>query len=231
MDAGDLIVGERSIGHLAAVEVHLLEQREAELHQRGAGNLRLHDLRIDRIAAVDHVDQSHDAQLAGLGVHLDLGAGAGGHPEWRRVGRLAGLRIGRHIVRLVGAGADDVARLHAVFLADQLGERNIAAVRLADFARHGGDLGFRLFGGEPHRVPHVEQRARAERAHVVGRHITVARHHADRFRRHVEHFADHLRHGGVGALAHVDGAAIDRDAAIAGDVDDGHRRGRRDYRF
>src|SRR5215472_19176238 len=32
-DAGDLVVGERGIGDLAAVDVHLLEHGEAELHQ------------------------------------------------------------------------------------------------------------------------------------------------------------------------------------------------------
>ena len=67
-----------------------------------------------------------------------------------------------------------------------------------------------LLGGAPHRVAHVEQRARAERAHVVGRHVGVARHDPHGFGRDVEHLADHLRHRGVGALAHVDGAAIER---------------------
>ena len=42
---------------------------------------------------------------------------------------------------------------------------------------------------------------------------------------------DHLRHGGVGALAHVDGAAIERRRAVGGHVDDGDRGGRRDHRL
>ena len=79
------------------------------------------------------------------------------------------------------------------------------------------DLGARVLGREPHGVAHVEQRARAERAHVVGRDIGVARHDLDALGRNVEHLADHLRHGGVGALAHVDGAAIKRGAAVGGD--------------
>ena len=66
---------------------------------------------------------------------------------------------------------------------------------------------------QPHRVAHVEQRARAERAHVVGRHVGVARHDPHALGRDVEHLADHLRHRGVGALAHVDGAAIERGAS------------------
>ena len=92
------------------------------------------------------------------------------------VGREPGRRIGRHVVRLVDAGADDVAGLHAVFLLEQLGERDVAALRLADLARQRLDLVARLLGREPHRVAHVEQRARAERAHVVGRHVGVALH-------------------------------------------------------
>ena len=45
--------------------------------------------------------------------------------------------------------------------------------------------------------------------------------------RHVEHLADQLRHGGVGALAHVDGRDVKRGAAVGADIDDGDRRGRR----
>ncbi len=98
-------------------------------------------------------------------------------------------------------------------------------------ARQRLDLVARLLGGEPHGVAHVEQRARAERAHVVGRHVGVARHDPHRLGRDVEHLADHLRHRGVGALAHVDGAAIERGAAVGGDVDDRDRGGRRDHRL
>ena len=75
VNAGDLVVGERRVRDLAGVEMHLLEHREAELHQRGAGNLRLDDPRIDRLAAVDDVDELDDPHVAGLGVDLDLGAG------------------------------------------------------------------------------------------------------------------------------------------------------------
>ena len=148
--------------------------------------------------------------MPGLGIDLDLAACGGAHPERRRVGGEPGRRIGRHVVRLVDAGAHDVAGLHAVFLAEQLGQRSVAALGLAHCARQRLDLVARLLGRELDRVTHVEQRARAQRAHVVGRHIGVALHHLDALGRDVEHLAGDLRHGGVRALAHVDGAAIER---------------------
>ena len=58
VDARNFVVGKRGIGDLPAVEIHLLEHGEAELHQRGAGKLRLHDLRIDWTAGVGDVDQA-----------------------------------------------------------------------------------------------------------------------------------------------------------------------------
>ena len=43
-EAGDLVLGERGVAQLAlGVELHLLRQREAELHDRRAGELRLDD--------------------------------------------------------------------------------------------------------------------------------------------------------------------------------------------
>ena len=122
--------------------------------------------------------------------------------------------VRRDVVRLVDAGTDDIARLHAVFLPEQIGERSVATFRLAQLAPQRRDLGARFFGREPHRVTHVKQRARAERAHIVGRHVGIARHDPYRLGRHVEHFADHLRHRGIGALPHVNGAAIQRGAAV-----------------
>ncbi len=80
-------------------------------------------------------------------------------------------------------------------------------------------------------MAHVEQRARAERAHVVRRDIGVARHDPHALRRDIEHLADDLRHGGIGALAHVDGAAIERGAAVGRDGDIGDRGRRRDHRL
>ena len=50
--------------------------------------------------------------------------------------------------------------------------------------------------------------------------------HADLLGRNVEHLADNLRHAGVGALAHVHGAAIERRRAVGRDVDDRHGCGR-----
>src|SRR5260221_7206953 len=50
VDAGDLVVCQRRIGDLAAVEMHLLEHGEAELHSGGAGKLRPAGLRIYRLS-------------------------------------------------------------------------------------------------------------------------------------------------------------------------------------
>ena len=86
METRDLVVGERGVGDLAAVDVHLLEHGEAEMHQRRAGNLRLDDLRIDRACRSRRtLIELGDLDVAGLGVDLDLGAGAGDHPERRDV--------------------------------------------------------------------------------------------------------------------------------------------------
>ena len=89
-------------------------------------------------------------------------------------GDSAGLVIRRDIIGLIAAAADDVAGLHAVFFDEQAGDRRVAAFRLADLAAQRVDLAARVLGGEPHRVAHVEQRARAERAHVVGRDVGIA---------------------------------------------------------
>ena len=85
-----------------------------------------------------------------------------------------------------------------------------------------------ILGGEPHRIAHVEQRARAERAHVVGRHIGIGMHDADVFGVQIEHLGGDLREGSVRALPHVDRAGVERRRAVGGDVDDRDRRGRRD---
>ena len=76
------------------------------------------------------------------------------------------------------------------------------------------DFGARFLGRELHGMAHVEQRARAERAHVVGRDIGVALHDPDGFRRNVEQLADDLGHSGVGALPHIDGVGVEHDAAV-----------------
>ncbi len=209
--------------------MHFLEQREAELHQRRTRDLRLHDLRVYWLAAINNVDETQDPHLPGLGIDFHLAAGGGAHPEWGGIGCEPGGGIRRHVVRLVDAGADNVAGLHPVFLLEQLGERDIAALGLSDVVGQCLDLGTRILGREPHRMAHVEQRARAQRAHVVGRHIGVARDHPHVLGRDVEHLAHHLRHGRVGALAHVDGAAIERGAAVASDIDVGNRGRGRDH--
>ena len=114
------------------------------------------------------------------------------------------------------------------FFSEQLGDRDVAAFRQAELLRERRELVLGVLGREPHRVAHVEQRARAERRHVVGRHVGVGMHDAHRLGRDVEHLGDDLRVGGVGALPHVDGAAIERAAAVGRDVDDRDRGGRRD---
>ena len=76
MEARNLVVGKRGIGHLSAIEMDLLEQRKAKLHDRAAGNLRLDDLRIDGRAASTTLDQLCDLHVAGFGVDFNLGAGA-----------------------------------------------------------------------------------------------------------------------------------------------------------
>src|SRR5258708_24694907 len=57
-EAWNLVLRERSIAQLAVVvEQHFLEQREAELHDRRAGKLRLDALRDDPLAAVRDDDK------------------------------------------------------------------------------------------------------------------------------------------------------------------------------
>ena len=92
------------------------------------------------------------------------------------------------------------------------------------------DFGQCIFGRELDGVAHVEERARAERRHVVGRHVGVGVHHGDRLRRHVEHLAGNLRHRGIGALPHVRGAAVD-DAARRRSRHHRERGGGRDARL
>ena len=136
--------------------------------------------------------------------------------------------IGRRIARDKAPNPDDVAGQHAVLLAEQLGDREVGALRHAELARHRGELGRRVLGGALDRMAHMKQRARAERAHVVRRHVGVRMDDPDAFGRNIERLADNLRHRGVGALAHVDRAAIEHAAAVSQDVDHCHRRGRRD---
>ena len=172
-DAGDLVFGEGRIAQLAVGEFHLLVEGEAELHDRGAGQLGLDDARVYRGAGIGDTDQAQHPDMAGFGVDLDLGAGAADHPERRRVRRLTGGVIGRHIIGHIAAGADDRAGLHAVFAAEQFGDRQIGAGRYAGLGGECVEFLPCILGGEPHRVSHVKHRARAEGAHVVGRHVSV----------------------------------------------------------
>src|SRR5215813_5927551 len=75
-DAGDLVIRQRSVGDLPAVEVHLLEHREAEVHQGRARDLRLHELRIDWRTAVNDVDELGNHHVPGFDIDLDLGTHA-----------------------------------------------------------------------------------------------------------------------------------------------------------
>jgi len=98
------------------------------------------------------------------------------------------------------------------------GERGEASALIGpDEARRLADLTcqrFQFFLGlrrrAPHRVPHVEQRARTECAHIVRRCVSVARNDPHGFSRNIKDLADHLRHRGVRALSHVHRAAVER---------------------
>ena len=139
--------------------------------------------RIDRRADIGDVDELRHPHCAGLGVDLDLGAGAADHPEGRRVGGEAGFVIGRGIARDEAADADDVAGLHAVFAAEELGDRAdccLAAGRAR--LRAPRVLSRASSAARSHRVAHVKGRARAERRHVVGRDIGVGMDDPDRLR-------------------------------------------------
>ena len=81
------------------------------------------------------------------------------------------------------------------------------------------------------RVAHMEQRARSQRAHVVGRDIGIALNDPDGFRRYIKGFADYLRQSGIRALAHIDRAAVKRDRAVGRNIDDRNRRGGRHHRL
>ncbi len=112
----NFVIGERGIRHLSGVEMHLLEHRETELHERRPGNLRFDDPRIDGRAAIDDVDQLENAHVPRLGVNFDLHASAADHPERGDVCRLAGFVLRGRVVGLVSAGTNDVASQHAIFL-------------------------------------------------------------------------------------------------------------------
>ena len=227
--ARDLVVGERGIDHLSGVEVHLLEEGKAKLHDCPARDLRRNDRRVDRLAGVHHVHQLRDLDVPGFRIDLHLGARPGNNPERRHGRALPGLARGRHVVGPKRAAPDDIAGLHPVALAEQLRDRRIRALDLADISPQCCNLVAHILGRELDRVPHMEQRTRAERPHVVWGCIGIGVYDLDRFSRNVERLTDHLRERGVGALAHVDGAAIERDRAVGRNVDDRNRRRGRRY--
>ena len=84
-DARDLVFGEGWITQLPLGEIHAFEQREAELHDGCAGQLRLDDAWVDRCASIGDIDQAQDADPSGLGIDLDFSAGAADHPVRRRI--------------------------------------------------------------------------------------------------------------------------------------------------
>ena len=131
---------------------------------------------------------------AGLGIDLDLDARAADHPERRDIVGHAGLRVRRFVGRHKSRRADHIAGLHAVALLENLGRRIIGAFGQAGLGGKRSQLAARVLGGEPHRIAHVEGRARAERAHVIRRHVGVGMHDADVLGVDVEHLGDDLRH-------------------------------------
>ena len=56
-ESRELVIGERGICDLAAVELDVLEQRAAERHNGRAGDLRRRDRGVDRRPAVDDVHE------------------------------------------------------------------------------------------------------------------------------------------------------------------------------
>ena len=225
----DLVIGERRVGALAGVEIHALEQREAQLHHRRTGNLRLDNRRIHRPTDIDQVDQARDLELAGFGIDFDFGASGADHPERRRIVGLArGVRRG--VGRDIAADADDVAGLHAVFLAEDVGDR-CGFCGQADVLGQLHQLVARIFGSQLHRMAHVVGRTRTQRRHVVGRDVGIGMNNGDRFNRNAQRLGGKLRHRGIGTLPHVDGAAIHHAAAVGADIYDGHRRCRRNARL
>ncbi len=73
--------------------VHLLEHREADVHQRRAGDLRFAPtFGLMALPQSTTLTSFSDLDVAGLGVDLDLGAGAGEQPERRDLRALAGSR-------------------------------------------------------------------------------------------------------------------------------------------
>ena len=94
VEARDLVIGKRSVRDLAAIDVHFLEHREANVHQCSAGNLRLYRFWIDRLTAIHDIDQLEDFDMSGFGVDLNLGATAGNQPERRDIRALPILGLG-----------------------------------------------------------------------------------------------------------------------------------------
>ena len=107
--------------------------------------------------------------------------------------------------------------------------RIIGAFGQSGFGRKRPQLDAGVLGRKPHRIAHVIKRARTERAHIVRRHIGVGVHDPHILGLDAEHLADDQREGGVGALPHVDGAGVERGAAVSRDIDDRDRGGGRDY--
>ncbi len=77
-------------------------------------------------------------------------------------------------------------------------------------------------------MTHMERAARAECAHVIGRHVAVRMNDLHGLGLNGEHLGHDLRHCCVGPLPHVDRVHVQCGAAVGADIDDGDRGGGRD---
>src|ERR1700722_5020572 len=125
VDAGDLVIGERGVGDLTRVKLHVLEHRKAKLHDRGAGQLRFHDVGVEGPSHVGGIDKLGQLHMTGFGINLDLDASTANHPERRDVVGHAGNGIGRFVGWDEAADPHHVAGLHAVFLLENLASLKI----------------------------------------------------------------------------------------------------------
>jgi len=123
---------------LAAVELDLLLHGEAELHGGGARQLCLDDARIHRrpTSATLIILVTRTCPVS---VSTSTSTRCRDHPERRRVRRQP-IGVGRHVIRDVAAGADDIAGLHLVFLHEQSRDRHVSNFRHADLARQRREL-------------------------------------------------------------------------------------------
>ena len=190
--------------------------------------------RVDRAADVVGGDDPQD--LDGAELEIDLDVGDLGGEAVGRVGAALAVAAERRARRVevalgeehhaVGVGLEPVEleALLAARLADQdraVGERQR---RVGAGIGQPQDLGPQLARRELGRLAGDEGLARGRGLARIGGAVGVAGHEIDRRHRHAERVGGDLAEDGVGALADVDGAAVEDQAAVAGQAD-AHGRG------